>query len=68
VVSGQNADDADTLHISATWWIRLSHPCAAVILPYVKLLWPLVIWRCTVWFVMNEIESPLFARWHHPEH
>jgi len=25
------------------WWIRLSHPSAAVIRSYVKLLWPLII-------------------------
>ena len=31
------------VHIVATWRIRLSHPCAVGMQPYVKLLWPLVI-------------------------
>jgi len=30
-------------HIGATWRIRLNHPSAAAMQPYVKLLWPLVI-------------------------
>jgi len=30
------------VHIDATWRIRLNHPCAAAMRPYVKLLWPLV--------------------------
>jgi len=29
-------------HICATWRIRLNHPSAVVMRPYVKLLWPLV--------------------------
>jgi len=31
------------VHIGATWQIRLNRPCAAAMRPYVKLLWPLVI-------------------------
>jgi len=30
------------VHIDATRWIRLNCPCAVVMRPYVKLLWPLV--------------------------
>jgi len=32
-------------HNSATWQIRLNDPCTSAMLPYVKLLWPLV--TCT---------------------
>jgi len=28
----------DGVHVGATWRIRLNHPCAAAIGPYVKLL------------------------------
>jgi len=31
------------VHVGATQWIRLNYLCAAVMRPYVKLLWPLVI-------------------------
>jgi len=31
------------VHIGATWRIRLNHPCAAAMRPYVKLLSPLVV-------------------------
>jgi len=34
------------VHIGATWRIRLNHPCAASMRPYVKLLWPLVFISC----------------------
>jgi len=30
------------VHIGGIWQIRLNHPCAVVMQPYVKLLWPLV--------------------------
>jgi len=30
------------VHIGATWRIRLNHPCAAAMWPYVKLLRPVV--------------------------
>ena len=33
------------VHIGATWRIWLNHPCVAVMRPYVKLLWPVVL-RC----------------------
>ena len=32
-----------TVHIGATWQIRLNRPCAAAMRHYVKLLWPLVL-------------------------
>jgi len=32
----------DEVHISATWRIRLNRPCATVMRPCVKLLWPLM--------------------------
>ena len=38
-------------HIGATWRIRLNHPSAAAMRPYVKLLWPLVSNRQTLSFV-----------------
>jgi len=34
----------DGVHIGATWRIRLNRPCAPAMRPYVKLLWPLVLW------------------------
>jgi len=59
VVVEQNADIADTLqlrdvamdfclsiygvYIDATWRIWLNSQCAAAMRPYVKLLWPLVL-------------------------
>jgi len=33
----------NVLHNSATCWIQLNDPCAGAMLPYVKLLWQLVI-------------------------
>jgi len=30
-------------HIGTTWWIRLNQLCAVAMRPYVKLLWPLVV-------------------------
>jgi len=36
----------DGVRIGATWRIWLNHPYAAVIEPYVKLFWPLIIIRC----------------------
>jgi len=38
------------VHIGATWRIRLNHPCAASMVPYVKLLWPLVFVFIVPWF------------------
>jgi len=31
------------VYIGGTWLIRLNRPCAAVMRPYVKLHWPLVL-------------------------
>jgi len=36
----------DGVDIGATWQIRLNRPYAAVIRPYAKLLWPLVVVNC----------------------
>ena len=38
-------------HIGSTWRIRLNRPCVAVMLPYAKLLWPLVSFPCTPEFI-----------------
>jgi len=50
VIRGHNQYSADAswgvldgLRIGATWQIRLNHPCAVAMRPYVKLLWPLVV-------------------------
>ena len=56
-------------HNSATWQIRLNDPCTSAMLPYVKLLWPLV--TCTyqsyrvvmlltfILIIISSIPSPL---------
>ena len=38
------------VHVGAIWWIWLIHPCAVVMRPCVKLLWPLVI----IWQTNSE--------------
>jgi len=67
------------VHIDATWRIRLNHPCAAAMRPYVKLLWPLVIIiniiiiififstsHSTVcsWLLMYNATPPLLYLWY----
>ena len=42
---GRYGAGADTVHTGATWRIRLNHPCAAAMRPYVKFLLPLVLFE-----------------------
>jgi len=47
------------VHIGATWRIRLNRSCAAMMPPYVKLLWPLV--NLTVYVGSHDVM--IYTRW-----
>jgi len=46
------------VHIGTTWRMWLNRPCAAAIQPYVKLLWPLVIFQ-----IQELLPWQWFALW-----
>jgi len=52
------------VNIGATWRIRWKRPCAAAMRPYVKLLWPLVIFsstwvRCVALYIVWEVSQEM---------